>query len=201
LLAALDRAIEQLMFAARVIARIREFTHSRQPRQQRLDLAALLRESAALLDWDLQRSGVQLSLELPAEPLLVRGDAVMLQQVLVNLMRNALDAMRQSPPPQPRLALSLHGKGSEAALQVRDNGCGMSDAAEKNLFVPFASTKPSGMGVGLAICRSFIELHQGRLWFSRNPDRGCSFHVDLPLEQAAASDLPKTPNPQGELQT
>ncbi|WP_165794662.1 sensor histidine kinase [Kinneretia aquatilis] len=197
---ALERALEQLSFAARVITRIREFTHSRQPRLQRLDLAALLRESLGLLDWDLQRSEVQLSLDLPSQPLLVRGDAVMLQQVLVNLMRNALDAMRQ-PPAQtvPRLGLRLRSEQGQALLQVQDNGCGLSEAAEKNLFVPFASTKPSGMGVGLAICRSFIELHQGRLWFSRNPERGCSFHIDLPLDSgapASAADRLAAPSPQ-----
>lgn len=182
---ALDRAVEQLMFASKVIARIREFTHSRQPRQQRVDLAALLRDSAALLDWDLQRSGAALSLEVPGEPVHVRGDAVMLQQVLVNLMRNGLDALRQSPPDWPLLALSLRHEDGQALVEVHDNGCGLSDEVEKNLFVPFASTKPSGMGVGLSICRSFVELHQGRLWFSRNPDRGCTFHIDLPLEAAA----------------
>lgn len=182
--AALEQSIEQLMFASRVIARVREFTHSRQPRQQRIDLGELARESAALLDWDLQRNGVRLSLDLPDAPLHVRGDATMLQQVLVNLMRNALDAMRQSPPPDaPRLALVLRPADSEldATLTVRDNGCGLSESTESRLFVPFNSTKPSGMGVGLAICRSFVELHQGRLWFTRNEDRGCSFHVDLPL--------------------
>lgn len=185
--AALDQSIEQLMFASRVIARVREFTHSRRPRQQLIDLAALARESAALLDWDLQRGEVRLRLELPPAPVQVRGDATMLQQVLVNLMRNALDAMRQSPPRQPLLTVTLsHDAGaSDATLTVRDNGCGLSDDAESRLFVPFNSTKPSGMGVGLAICRSFVELHQGRLWFSRNDDRGCSFHVDLPV--AAAS--------------
>lgn len=205
---ALDRAVEQLMFASRVIARIREFTHSRQPRQQRVDLAALLRESVSLLDWDLQRSAARLSLALPPGPVHVRGDAVMLQQVIVNLMRNALDALRQSPPQAPCLGLSLKASEGQALLQVRDNGCGMSDAAEQHLFVPFTSTKPSGMGVGLSICRSFVELHQGRLWFSRNPDRGCSFHIDLPLESpeavtpepAAASARPSLQT-SGELQS
>ncbi len=184
--AALDQSIEQLMFASRVIARVREFTHSRRPRQHLIDLAALARESAALLDWDLQRGEVRLRLDLPPAPVLVRGDATMLQQVLVNLMRNALDAMRQSPPRQPLLTVTLsHGAGaSDATLTVRDNGCGLSGDAESRLFVPFNSTKPSGMGVGLAICRSFVELHQGRLWFSRNDDRGCSFHVDLPVAAA-----------------
>jgi two-component system sensor histidine kinase DctS len=177
---ALDRAIDQVMFAARVITRIREFTHSHQPRRVRLDFNALLRASAPLLDWDLQRSGARLALELPEGEVFVQGDEVMLQQVVMNLMRNALDALRADPPPRPRLALRLLQRADEVELQVSDNGCGLDDEAQARLFVPFASTKPSGMGIGLSICRSFIELHQGRLWFSRNPERGTTFHVGLP---------------------
>lgn len=178
---ALDRAIEQVMFAARVIVRIREFTHSHQPRHARVDLAALLRASASLLDWDLRRTGAQVCLELPEGETLVRGDEVMLQQVIVNLMRNALDAMRTDPPETPRLALRLIVRAAEVELQVCDNGCGLGDDAAARLFVPFASSKPTGMGIGLSICRSFVELHQGRLWFSRNADRGATFHLGLPL--------------------
>lgn len=215
--AALDQALEQLMFAARVIARVREFTHSRQPRQQRVDIAALARESAALLDWDLQRSGVRLELDLPAStpapasgaaaslpdtappattaPITTRGDPTMLQQVLVNLMRNALDALREAPPERPLLTLSLRrDDAGTATLTVRDNGAGLSEGAESRLFVPFNSTKPTGMGVGLVICRSFVELHQGRLWFSRNADRGCSFHVELPTCTAASTATDVTPS-------
>ncbi|NML18520.1 sensor histidine kinase [Azohydromonas caseinilytica] len=177
---ALDRAIDQVMFAARVVARIREFTHSHQPRRARVDVSALLRATAPLLDWDLQRSGTRLALELPEGEAAVCGDEVMLQQVVMNLMRNALDALRTDPPPEPRLALRLLRRAGEIELQVSDNGCGLDDEAQARLFVPFASTKPSGMGIGLSICRSFIELHQGRLWFSRNGDRGATFHVSLP---------------------
>ena len=104
---ALDRAIDQVMFASRIIARIREFTHSHQPRQARVDFSSLLRSSASLLDWDLRRTGARLALEMPDAAVLVRGDAVMLQQVVVNLMRNALDALRTDPPEDPRLTLRL----------------------------------------------------------------------------------------------
>jgi two-component system, LuxR family, sensor kinase FixL len=178
---ALSRAIEQVMFASRVIARIREFTHSHQPRHARIDLGALVRACASLLDWDLRRTGAALQLDLPDTPVRVRGDEVMLQQVVVNLMRNALDAMRSDPPSEPRLSLRLQVRSREAELQVRDNGCGLADDAAARLFVPFASSKPNGMGIGLSICRSFVELHQGRLWFSRNADRGATFHLGLPL--------------------
>jgi C4-dicarboxylate-specific signal transduction histidine kinase len=177
---ALDRAIEQVMFAARVITRIREFTHSHQPRHKKLDLVALLRSSASLLDWDARRTDARLKLELPAHEVHVRGDEVMLQQVVVNLMRNALDALRTDPPDEPQIILRLVVKQGEAEVQVSDNGCGLGDDAAAKLFVPFASSKPSGMGIGLSICRSFVELHQGRLWFSRNAGRGATFHVSLP---------------------
>ena len=184
---ALDRAIEQVMFASRVIGRIREFTHSHQPRHTRLDLAALMRESASLLDWDVQRSRARLALELPDAPVTVRGDEVMLQQVVVNLMRNALDALRAAPPADPCVTLRLAVRPGEVHAQVHDNGCGLSDEAQARLFVPFASTKPSGMGIGLSICRSFVELHQGRLWFSRNEDRGVTFHLSLPVATAPSA--------------
>jgi signal transduction histidine kinase len=186
---ALDRAIDQVMFAARVITRIREFTHTHQPRHVRVDLAALLRSSASLLDWDLRRTGARLTLDLPAgeagdgvesTDVAVRGDEVMLQQVIVNLMRNALDALRSDPPADPHVVLRLVPRAGEFEIQVCDNGCGLGDEVAARLFVPFASTKPSGMGIGLSICRSFVELHQGRLWFSRNPDRGATFHIGLP---------------------
>jgi len=185
---ALDRAIEQVMFAARVISRIREFTHSHQPRHARIDFGALLQSSASLLDWDVRRTGARVALELPGCAVFVRGDEVMIQQVMVNLMRNALDAMRTDPPEAPQLTLRLLLRANEAELQVCDNGCGLGDEAEARLFVPFASSKPNGMGIGLSICRSFVELHQGRLWFSRNADRGATFHLGLPL-------LPARPAP------
>lgn len=179
---ALDRAIEQVMFAAKVITRIREFTHSHQPRFARVDLVALLRASASLLDWDVARTGARVDIEIIGEPVLVRGDEVMLQQVVVNLVRNALDALRASPPEAPRVQLRLQRGDTEVELQVRDNGCGLGDEAAARLFVPFASSKPNGMGIGLSICRSFVELHQGRLWYSRNNERGATFHMSLPLQ-------------------
>jgi C4-dicarboxylate-specific signal transduction histidine kinase len=188
---ALDRAIEQVMFAARVITRIREFTHSHQPRHKKLDLAALLRASASLLDWDLRRTGAKLSLQLPDEEVHVRGDEVMLQQVIVNLMRNALDALRTDPPEDPQVQLRLVLRSGEVEVQVCDNGCGLGDEAAAKLFVPFASSKPSGMGIGLSICRSFVELHQGRLWFSRNADRGATFHVSVPRLTAKSESTAK----------
>jgi two-component system, LuxR family, sensor kinase FixL len=174
-------ALDQALFAARVIGRIREFTHSRQPSREALDLAALARESAALLDWAFARQGVPLRV-LAEGPAPVVGDAVMLQQVLVNLLRNALDAHRDRPATMAAVSLALARHGADWELSITDRGGGISREAEDRLFVPFVSSKPDGMGLGLKICRSFVELHQGRLWFTRNPadeGGGCTFHIAL----------------------
>ena len=206
LLGGVKLALEQALFAARIIARIREYTHSRQPRRERLDLGQVVRESVALLDWELQRDGVHVTLDLLPGPCRVNGDEVMLQQLFVNLLRNALEATRDNPIDAQgratrRLALRLAAERGMAVLALRDNGCGLPQDAQAQLFVPFQSTKPNGMGIGLNICRSFVELHQGRLWFTPNDEgrkdigakpcgrpsdqpgtgRGCTFHVALPL--------------------
>ena len=196
LLGGVRLALEQALFAARIIARIREYTHSRQPRREPLDLGQVVHESVGLLDWELQRDGVQIGLDLAPTPCRVNGDEVMLQQLFVNLLRNALEAMRDNPADAQgratrRLALRLAAERGMAVLSLRDNGCGLPQDAQAQLFVPFQSTKPNGMGIGLNICRSFVELHQGRLWFTPNDDagegseagteRGCTFHVALPL--------------------
>ena len=194
-------ALDQALFAARVIARIREYTQSRTPRRERLDLGAAVQQAVALLDWEIRRDGVELGFTQPDAPCFVEGDEVMLQQLFVNLLRNALEAMRDNPPgadgrAERRLALALARERAMAVLTVRDNGCGLPQDADDALFVPFQSTKPNGMGIGLNICRSFVELHQGRLWFTRNDDaathghpgeRGCTFHVSLPLSPGDAA--------------
>lgn len=184
-LAALDKAVQQVSYASQIIGRVREYTQSRQPKAEPVDLVALVHESLALLDWDLQREAVQLTLSLPAQPVPVQGDAVMLQQVLINLLRNALDALRLDRPAEPLIDIALRCDGPRAELRVADNGPGITPQTEARLFLPFSSTKPNGMGLGLSICRSLIEMHQGRLWFSRREAGGCCFHFALPVSAAA----------------
>ncbi len=181
ILAALDRAIDQAQFASRIIARIRDYTHSFQPQRTGIDLVRLVRASMALLDWEIQREGIVTCVNLGDSALSVDGDEVMLQQVLVNLLRNAIDAMRGASHDVRRLEVGVQLVDDQVEITVSDSGCGLSAEAEEKLFVPFVSTKPTGMGVGLNICRSFVELHQGRLWLSHNEGAGCTFHVTLPI--------------------
>ena len=192
-------ALDQVQYAARIIGRIRDYTQSRQPRRERVDLNALLHNSLTMLDWDLGRHGVQLSMALAPEAqdgaTAVAGDGVMLQQVLVNLLRNAIDAMGDTPAGQRRLDIvsRIDAAGTQIEIAIADTGSGIDDEGAAQLFMPFYSTKPTGMGIGLNICRSLIELHQGRLWFTPNPGRrGCTFHVALPLVQGdEALQLPR----------
>ncbi len=185
-LAALDKAVQQVGYASQIIGRVREYTQSRQPKTEALDLVALVHQSVGLLDWDLQREAVRLDLRLPDATVPVQGDAVMLQQVLINLLRNALDALRLDRPADPLIDIELRVEGGRAELRVGDNGPGITPQTEARLFVPFSSTKPNGMGLGLSICRSLIEMHQGRLWFTRREAGGCCFHFALPVMAAAA---------------
>lgn len=185
-LAALDKAVQQVGYASQIIGRVREYTQSRQPKTEALDLVALVHQSLGLLDWDLQREAVRLDLRLPDATVPVQGDAVMLQQVLINLLRNALDALRLDRPADPLIDIELRVEGGRAELRVGDNGPGITPQTEARLFVPFSSTKPNGMGLGLSICRSLIEMHQGRLWFTRREAGGCCFHFALPVMAAAA---------------
>ncbi len=185
-LAALDKAVQQVGYASQIIGRVREYTQSRQPKTEALDLVALVHQSLGLLDWDLQREAVRLDLRLPDATVPVQGDAVMLQQVLINLLRNALDALRLDRPTDPLIDIELRVEGGRAELRVGDNGPGITPQTEARLFVPFSSTKPNGMGLGLSICRSLIEMHQGRLWFTRREPGGCCFHFALPVMAAAA---------------
>ena len=177
---------------ADTVTRLRDYAQARQPRLEVLDLADVVQESLALLDWEVQRDGVRVNIHRPVDTFELMADRLMLQQLFVNLMRNAIEAMRMGGDATRCLDLAFvrSRSGREVELSLKDNGCGLPPDAEARLFEPFQSSKPNGMGMGLNICRSFVELHQGRLWFTRNSDlqanaAGVTFHVLLPLHTGA----------------
>jgi len=179
ILHALDRATEQTHFAARIIARIRDFTQSRQPVRTDCRIDELLNNSIALLDWVLETNSVTVECSALTPAPVVNGDETMLQQVFTNLIRNAVDAMQSVSEEDRRLRISVSLQNQNVQINFEDSGSGLSSADEQNLFVPFVTQKAQGMGVGLNICRSFIELHQGRLWLKPNAQGGCTACVVL----------------------
>jgi len=112
---------------------------------------------------------------------IVNGDATMLQQVFTNLIRNAVEAMRDMQPEDRHLDIHVHLQERNVQVEIADKGHGLTQETQDNLFVPFVTQKTQGMGVGLNICRSFVELHQGRLWLAPNDMSGCTSFVLLPL--------------------
>ena len=176
---ALDQILEQAVFTGSVISRIRDFTHARRPSFLPIDAHVLLSDAVSLLDWMIKTSDCAVHWELGANKQMIDGDEVMLQQVVINIVRNAIEAMHEVPTGERKICIASHTVRDRLRLTVTDAGHGPEE--EQRLFLPFVTDKPGGMGVGLNICRSFMELHQGRLWLAPGSDGGCTVTVELPL--------------------
>jgi signal transduction histidine kinase len=129
------------------------------------------------------RRGARIALECPNTLPLVLADRIMIEQVLLNLVRNGLEAMEKTPVALRRLTLVAVPAPDAGFVQisVADRGHGISEESRARLFEPFYTTKAEGMGMGLNICRSIVELHQGRLWVEANTPSGSVFQLTLPV--------------------
>jgi PAS domain S-box-containing protein len=167
--------------AGDVVGRIRDLIKKAPPREDRLDVNRAIREVIELTRGEAFKNGVSVQTELVDGLPLIQGDRVQLQQVMLNLMINAVEAM-SGVNHGPRELLISTGKSDTGGVcvAVRDSGPGLTPAALERLFEPFYTTKPRGLGLGLSICRSIIEAHGGRLWASANAPRGAVFQFMLP---------------------
>src|SRR6266702_4365974 len=181
---ALDRASEQALRAGQIIRRLRDFVSRGESEKRVESLSKLIEEAGALGLVGAREQGVQLRFNLNPHHDLVLVDRVQIQQVLVNLFRNALEAMAQSL--QRELIVS-NGKVADDMIEVvvSDTGTGFHDDVKPNLFQTFFTTRETGMGVGLSISRSIIEAHGGRMWAENNAAGGATFRFTLP---AAANE-------------
>jgi two-component system sensor histidine kinase DctS len=178
LLAALTKASDQTQRAGQVIKRIHEFVRKREPRREPVRLSEVVESCRALVE--LQAKHAAIAVESALEPdCIVSADPVMLQQVVLNLTRNAIDAMKLSPPARRRLVISLVPEREGITLGVRDFGSGIAPQDAERIFEPFFTTKAEGMGMGLSICRTIVQSHGGRLWFECRAD-GTEFRLWLP---------------------
>ncbi|SEM45019.1 PAS fold-containing protein [Stigmatella aurantiaca] len=144
------------------------------------DFNELVRQVGQLVGNDAQLRGATLTLELAGAPLPVRGDGVQLQQVVLNLISNALDAVGPCPQGERKVWVRTQQVGARVELVVEDTGVGLSPEVQKRLFEPFFTTKPAGLGMGLSISRSILEVHQGRLQAEPRPGGGTLFRCSLP---------------------
>jgi PAS domain S-box-containing protein len=166
--------------ASEIITGIRALVKKAPPQKDWLDINQIIREVIGLGQSEVQRNHVALETQLSDDMPLVFADRIQLQQVMLNLMMNAIEAMTQVTTPRELLISSGADDSKSVLVVVRDSGPGLDSKSLERLFEPFYTTKPQGMGMGLAICRSIIEAHGGRLWAASNRDRGASFHFTLP---------------------
>jgi signal transduction histidine kinase len=167
--------------AADVIARLRALFNKNEPASESVDLNEATREVIALSLAELQNSRVIVRTELADDLQRVTADRVQLQQVVLNLLRNALDAMNTvDDRPRDLLIRTEQEEGDQVRLSVRDAGVGFDPRTVDKLFEAFYSTKNAGMGVGLSVSRSIIENHRGRLWAVLNDGPGSTFSFSLP---------------------
>ena len=171
----------QAQRAGQVIRRIYDFVRRAEPKTEPCELTRLIEETIALVEVDARRRKVRIVHELADGLPTVEGDRVLLGQALFNLMRNGIEAMSDSPDAQ--LTVRADADADQAVIAIADRGPGVSAEAAKSLFEPFYTTKAEGMGMGLNICRSIVEAHQGRLWLEPNPDGGSIFYVSLPRQR------------------
>ncbi len=186
---ALDKAAEQALRAGEIIRRLRDFVARGDTEMARESLTKLIEEASALAFVGAKQHGVRVRFELDARADQVYADKIQVQQVFLNLMRNAIEAMAEAGSPRRELILrsSPAGAGMVEA-SVADTGPGIAPQVAAQLFQPFVTTKRHGMGVGLSISRTIIEAHGGKLWVEPNPGGGSVFRLTLRATQEEADD-------------
>jgi PAS domain S-box-containing protein len=186
--AALDNIVADGKRAREVIARVRALTKGQAPRKDRLDINHKIAEVLALMDHELRSHDIRLRTDLDRTLPGVAGDRVQLQQVLLNLIMNAIEAMSAVHDRSRDLTIVSRQDGSNAVLvEVRDSGNGLDPQRAERVFEAFYTTKAEGIGIGLSISRSIIEAHGGRLWASANAPYGAVFRFSLPVAEKAVS--------------
>jgi len=168
------------------VTRIRTFLKNAPPQQGVLHIGEIIEEATELVARELARDDVALVVETEPDLPPVRGDRVQLQQVLVNLLINAGQAMSGRPGSRTIMLRAGNVNGEMLAITVQDSGPGIQPDDLPRLFDPFFTTKDSGMGMGLAICRTTVEAHGGRLSVASTPGSGATFHLTLPYSQEHA---------------
>jgi C4-dicarboxylate-specific signal transduction histidine kinase len=177
------RQIQQASLrAGAIVRRIRNFVRPGASNVANVDMNALIAEVVDLCRPELARAEVELACELPYDgAVIVNADPIQIQQVLVNLVQNALQAMATAPPQRRRLVLRMTTANEAVQVDVIDGGAGLADADPEILFAPFHTTKADGLGIGLSICRSIVEQHRGTIWAKSLPLGGAQFSFVLPL--------------------
>src|SRR5215207_219097 len=177
----------EAVLAAQVIDRHRAMLRSHQLQKQPIDLNVVIHESLSLVGHEMRTQRIEATIDLSPSPCVIDGDQVLLQQVLVNLLRNAIDALAESPPASRSITIRSVVRADDVEMSVRDTGAGLPAEIIGKLFTPFVTTKSHGLGIGLTIAQRIVEAHAGTIVAHNNVDGGATFSVTLPRSVTPAS--------------
>jgi PAS domain S-box-containing protein len=183
--AAAARIVKDGTRAAEIISRIRLLFQKGTLQTESVDVNEVIEEMIVLLRGETTRNAISVRTELAADLPTIMGDRVQLQQVMMNLMMNSIDAMKDVGGTRELVITSQRGENEQLLVSVSDTGVGLPPQQAEQIFEAFFTTKPHGTGMGLRICRSIVESHGGRLWTANNSSRGASFYFTLPTKVAA----------------
>ena len=177
-----DRISADAHRAGEVIRRLRKFVQKREPDRTEVDLNAIVMDVVQFFSNDARQRDVTIGFDLEENLPSFHGDSIEIQQVLLNFLLNGCDAMQESDPMDRRLMIFTRSGGRETIeLSVEDRGHGLSESMAEQVFEAFFTSKKEGLGMGLAISRSIIESHGGRIWATQNVEGGATFHISLPI--------------------
>jgi two-component system sensor kinase FixL len=176
---ALRETAEQALRAGQIVRRMRDFLTHGQTEHRVESLSRLVTEANALALVGTREHGIEVQVHIDPAADAVFVDRIQIQQVLFNLIRNAIDAMLESPIRALTISTKL-GREDMISICVQDTGSGISESVSSQLFQPFVTSKANGMGIGLSICRTIVEAHGGRIWFESGPEGGTIFRFTLP---------------------
>lgn len=178
---AMEKASEQAVRAGSIIRRLREFVSKNESRTEKVDFNQAVRTATTIVKSELNLSQVNLDLNLATENPVVVGDPVLIQQVILNILNNSIDALKLGRPEAGRITVTTEVSERTLAVSITDNGAGIDPKYMDQLFDPYFSTKDSGLGLGLPICRSIIEDMGGEIWCDSTSGTGTTFHIRTAL--------------------
>ncbi len=181
----LRKLADSSLRAGAIVRRVRNFVRPGLGNATPVEMNALIAEVIDFCRPEASRFEVQFSLALSQTEAVVHADAIQIQQVLINLIQNATQAMAAAPPQRRRITIRTSTANGGVQVDVMDDGPGLASVDSETLFDPFHTTKADGLGIGLSICRSIIELHEGSIWAKSLPHAGAQFSFVLPMTLAA----------------
>ncbi|WP_141113246.1 ATP-binding protein [Chromobacterium haemolyticum] len=195
--AALRLAVAQAERAGEIIKRLRALVSKRAIETRLIDLNQVVGNCMFLAEYDLKERGIEVVQLLSGYPVAVLADSIQLEQVVLNLLSNAMDALRDEPMMKRHVIVHTRREGKKAILEVRDTGRGITPNSLEVLFHPFFSTKPNGMGLGLSICQTIVEQYGGLISAENIPASGACFRIELPLSRQGEPERSSVPSPDG----